>query len=220
MVAAIGVFLLAQGVFAPGAAAQTITATDAGYYNSLGIHDAANTNHITGVEPGLVYHGFLVFDIPAGAGFASVQLSIPTAGVDSGPNTLELYDVSTSAATVRAGAVAGPAGIAIHNDLGSGTLLGAAPGLTGSSVASVNLNAAGVAAVNAARGGPLVIGMRNGTVESAADFIFGVSAIGPIQLIATPLAPVPTLSEWAMILFGTGLAGVAGLMLWRRPRLA
>ena len=61
-------------------------------------------------------------------------------------------------------------------------------------------------------------GFRNTTVESTNDQIFGTSGGStPRELVLTvgPSA-VPTLSEWAMILFGLILAGGAALFVQRR----
>ena len=48
----------------------------------------------------------------------------------------------------------------------------------------------------------------NGTTQTASDYIF--------QVVQAPPTPVPTLSEWAMILLGLALACVAAFHLQRR----
>jgi hypothetical protein len=84
-----------------------------------------------------------------------------------------LYDVSTSAAALDGDS--GP-NAAIFNDLGTGTLYGSFAVTTGqaNSVVSFTLNAAGIAAINAAQGSLFSIG---GAAPTATDgqFIFGFS---------------------------------------------
>lgn len=48
---------------------------------------------------------------------------------------------------------------------------------------------------------------------------YNIQKESTLHLVLRPAA-IPTLSEWAMILFGAGLAGGAALMLQRRQRLA
>ncbi|WP_298163292.1 IPTL-CTERM sorting domain-containing protein [Brevundimonas sp.] len=49
---------------------------------------------------------------------------------------------------------------------------------------------------------------------------YGIRLNGPAAVVATSPTPVPTLSEWAMILFGTILAGGAALYIQRRRLIA
>jgi hypothetical protein len=81
---------------------------------------------------------------------------------NSGPGTVRpyvLWDVTTSQASLHAGDTGSAAGIAIYGDLGSGTTFGSVlPASLSTSPIVVPFNAAGIAALNAARGGPMSIG--------------------------------------------------------------
>lgn len=200
--------------------AQTLSSPLAGYYKSDGqtFGGSVGNNHTTGVFVRGRFRGYFIYSIPAGEPITSATLSVNTASVLSGPNTLEVYDVTTNPATV-AGMTTN---VAIYNDLGTGVLYGTAVATTGNQTLTVTLNAAAIAAINAARGGSFAIGFLNATDNSGGDDTIFLGSIDttPRDLVlsrAAP-APVPTMSEWAMILLGTILAGGAALYIQRQQR--
>jgi hypothetical protein len=209
---------------AGAAEAQTLTATAAGWmkldngeYSRNGIAPSANI--ITGADTGssLAWRSFVSFAVPASESpYGEVELQLGVSGVLSGPNTLEIFDVTTNVATDPVETV--------YADLGTGVSYGSAAGLNSNQTAMVVLNAQGLAAVNAARGGTVTFGLVNATISPGGeDTIFSSSGGStPRALVLTAPEPtsVPTLSEWAMILFGAMLASAAALVIQRRRLVA
>jgi hypothetical protein len=157
-----------------GAAGVTLDATDHGWYDDTGFHDTIEPNYFTGYCPASAcgtdreYRSFHVFDLSSvtdtvlGAVFRPYEPSDPPDVADGwfsddASETLAAFDVTTPVATVTAG---GSGLTAIFADLGSGTSFGSVVTTmadNGSSL-SVPLNAAGVAAINAAAGGSFALG--------------------------------------------------------------
>jgi hypothetical protein len=117
------------------ARADVINAIDSGWYAETGLHVATNDNYVVGDVSGLVRHNFFVFDLTAVVDDivgASVQLYNPDNALPGlrgyvspdATETFELYDVSTPIASLSASSAAGPAGVAIFDDLGTGTVFG------------------------------------------------------------------------------------------------
>jgi hypothetical protein len=210
---------LSLGV-ATTAAAQTQTAIAAGHVelvNGTRNGTAPNNNFVTGGAPGgPSYRSFISFSVPAGANYTAAELRLNASTVAGGPNDLEVFDVNTDVATDPVATV--------YNDLGSGVLFGTATGLTTGSSVVVLLNPQGIAAINAAGGGTITFGLINATQGGGADTIFGLSENStPRSLFLTaapPPAPVPTLSEWAMIVLALMLSGGATIYLQRRRQTA
>ncbi len=212
--------LVAVGLVAASpASAQTQTATQAGWVevngNSRnGIN--ANNNIITGVENAEDWRSFVTFAVPSTAqNYATAEIRLNASSVTGGPNTLEIFDVSTNVATDPVATV--------YADLGTGVSYGTATNLAGNSSVVVVLNSQGLAAINAAKGSTITFGMRNATLTTNPDFIFGSSGgSSPRSLVLTsvPVAPVPTMSEWAMILLGLMMACGAALLIQRRQTAA
>jgi hypothetical protein len=226
--AALGLLLAA----AAGVKADTITltATDSGWYDSTGFHDSTNKNYISG-SIGNTYHNYFVFgpiSIPAGQSIVSAQLSLsnpttPNAGY-SGPDgglTYSNFDVSTAIATLEASQTGRTD---IFNDLGSGVNFGntqVGPGNNTSGVVLVNLDAAAIAALNAAAGSSFAIG---GALSTTGDsqYIFGFTGgnggsgdVKQLILVTAPLATtVPEPST--LLLFGIATAGLTAYRSRRR----
>lgn len=175
----------------------------------------SNNNTYTGDISGDGYRSYISYAVPASAtAFTSAVIRVNTEGVNFGPNDLTLYDVSSDIATATAGV--------LYTDFGSGTVLGTITGLNTSNVTvDIPLNADGLAAVNAARGGEISFGVVVSSTAGSNYAVFSASS-GSTQreLILTPTAAlptsVPTMSEWAMILLGLGLAGGAALYIQSR----
>lgn len=209
-------------VVAGSASAQTtLTATNAGFIQSGVLYqNGATGNFFTGNTAGAQHRSFLSFAVPASTtAFTSVVLNLESGTVNSGPNDLEVYDVTSTIGTDPAATV--------FTDLGSGVLFGTATGLTSDTTFQITLNPAGVAAVNSARGSTISFGFLNppSTNTTGNDGVFALfGSTATRQLILTPTvtvpAPVPTMSEWAMILLGTIMAGGAALYVQRRQQSA
>lgn len=198
------------------ASAQTsVNPSDAGYISDGGVKELQGPtgNFFSGrTNGGIEYRGYLTYSVPTSATpYSSAVLNLNVRDIVAGPNDLLVSDVTSNIATAP--------GTTVFADLGSGVSYGTVTGLnTTNATIQITLNAAGLSAVNAARGGSLSFGFRNTTVESTNDQIFGFSGGStPRQLILTAgPSTVPTLSEWAMILFGLTLAGGAALFIQRR----
>lgn len=176
---------------------------------------SANANNLTGDYRGSNYRGYISFAVPASASaFTSAVIRVDVGYILAGPNDLTVYDVSSDIATA--------AGSDLYADFGSGTIFGEITGLnTSNATVDITLNAAGLAAVNAARGGEISFGFTNDTIDQPNDGVFNNTyGYTQRQLILTPTAtapaPIPTMSEWAMILFGLSLAGGVALYIQRR----
>jgi hypothetical protein len=151
--------------------------------NSVVLNSDSNDNYIVDSEQ----RNFFSFDLSSACQASGVTLQL-TRFDQFGTLTYSLFDVSTAAATLNTNDGASPT---IFEDLGSGTSFGSFPVAAGAEtdVLSFTLNAAGVAAFNAARGGFFSIG---GSVAGASGYLFGFSgppASGTQQLVVTCAAP-------------------------------
>lgn len=151
----------------------TIQAIDTGWYDSFGFHGPTNTNYFVGqLDATRQLRDFFAFNTSSLQGtILSAQLqAFNPGGVNAGylspdpTETLELFDVSTPISNL----VAGGSGLtAIYDDLGTGTSFGTrvVSAADNGTLISMNLNAAGLAALGAA-GGQFAIG---GTLTTIAD---------------------------------------------------
>ncbi len=161
-----------------GSATLTLNWTDSGWWNSTGSHDAGNKNYVSGQISGNQYHDYFVFDLSGvnqAITGATLQLTNPPGGYSSPDptETYSLFDVSTPVAALRD---SGSGQTGIFSDLGSGVSFGSqtVSAANNNSTVSVALNAAGVAALNAARGGLAAVGGAVTTLSGQADqFVFG-----------------------------------------------
>jgi hypothetical protein len=145
-------FSTAQSPFSPDRLNQ-------GWWSSEGEpHSSENDNYGVGQigrAPGLLVRNFFTFDL-SGACEANVVVLRLTRFDQPEGVTYQLVDVTTPADELNG---SGP-GVAIYDDLGTGTAYGSFDVFPGSEddVLSFRLNEAGVAAYNAARGGFFSIG--------------------------------------------------------------
>jgi hypothetical protein len=158
----------------------SITSSDTGWWSTGDTSDNSNTNYVTGKIGAYLYNDFFVFPLSGLSSITSATLSLD-GWLISGTLTYRMYDVTTPIATLED--VAANPNTAIYNDLGSGVYYGGGAVTDGESYTTINfmLNAAGIAAMNAA--------IANG----ATSFAIG----GTVNAIATPEP-----STWAMMLVG------------------
>jgi hypothetical protein len=144
---------------------QTIDAIDSGWIQSTGTHTTTNNNYIVGISGG-EFRNYATFNlsaaIPAILG-AELRLLNPATGyISADPTeTYTLFDVSATAAALDANRVAGDlTGIGIFNDLGSGTIYGTrvVSAADNNTTVAITLNAAALAALNAAIGSTFSLG--------------------------------------------------------------
>ncbi len=147
--------------------------TMTGWYDHSGFHDASNPDYIVGLCGSSdscnggddVFNNFFVFNVPSGTyTSATISAYLPNPGnglsafyCNCTSLTYQLWDVSTPAGQVMA---SNNGRIDIYNDLGSGILFGnvVVTAADQGTQILINLNAAGVASVNAAAGNLWVVG--------------------------------------------------------------
>lgn len=156
-------------LFAVPAASITLTPTDRGWFRSDGLHTAGQNNTFTGTFGGNSYRSFYSFDVNNVGGNwsqATLNLTVDLYYNGDASETVQVFAVSSPAATVSAGHTIGSgSGLAVYNDLGSGVSYGTATvtnGNVGGTVSFV-LNAAAIADINAARGGQWIFALVHTT---------------------------------------------------------
>jgi hypothetical protein len=223
----LGLTLLGMLLAPAVARADVINAIDSGWYSEAGAHTAQNQNYLTGDLSGSGRRSFFVFDLTAVANEivnASVQLYNPDNALPAlrgyvspdATETFRLYDVSTPVASLTASSAAGPAGVAVFDDLGSGSVFGervVSVADNGTTV-SVALNADGLAALNAARGGLFALGGALTSLGAFGDeYVFGFSvALDNPDIRRLEFRTIEAVPEPATI----ALLGLAGVFAARR----
>jgi hypothetical protein len=170
-------FTTSQSAFDPGARNQ-------GWWSPTFFNVDSNDNYFVG-EAGAL-RNFFTFDLSSACPASSVTLQL-TRFEQTGPLPYSLFDVTTPASTLNANDATSQA---IYDDLGSGTSFGTFPVADGAQadVLSFQLNPAGVAAFNAARGGFFSIGGSTPANEAGHIYAFsGPGAGGTQQLVVTCL---------------------------------
>ena len=173
------------GMAASAAEAQVITrnTSDRGWYGVLGLHDSVNKNYNVGNFTADRYplRNFFVVNLSGVTDTilsARLLLQNPSDGFLSpeGTETYSLFDSTTPIAELSASQ---SNRTDIFADLGSGAVFGtivATSALNGSNV-SISLNAAGLASLNAARGGLWSVGGAittiNGAPGQSREYLFG-----------------------------------------------
>jgi RHS repeat-associated protein len=166
-----------------------LTATNSGWWDNTGYHSSTNPNYVVGTYNTTQYHNFLVFDLTGVTNHvtaASLQLTNPAGGyLGDATETYTLFDVSTPISSLTA---SGSGQVGIFNDLGSGTSYGSrvvSAAANGTTI-EIALNAAGVAAINAAAGGKIALGgALTGLQFTNPAQLFRSSGSGVKQLVLT-----------------------------------
>jgi hypothetical protein len=166
----------------------SIQATQTGWFNQEGTHEANNNNYFVGNFGGnFELRNFFSFD--ARGVFNTAWLEIgndPSSGFNPGAGTSvtwTLYDLATTIDTSLQ-----YSDVSIFNDLGTGTVYGSVTVSGPTSLVKVSLNNAGLAALNAA---------------ANAGTAFNVGG----SLSFSDVVPEP--ASWAMMIAGFGLVGAA-----------
>jgi hypothetical protein len=196
----------------------TLNAIDSGWYGAggslSGYNDPQNDNYIVGsAGQGLVeWRNFFVFDLGSvqqDIGAARLRLANPKS-IGLGEFDYRLYDVTSSIDQLRAG---GTNRLDIFSDLGSGnsyaTSLFNVTNPAGR-VVEIELNLAGLLALNAGRGGLFAIGGATipGPYSSVyqEEFLFDYTGT-PQDVRELQLTPVP--EPATLLCVATGAAGMA-----------
>src|SRR5262249_12747331 len=187
----------------------------------------ANTNtdvySVGRLSSGDVLRDFFTFNLASLTEQATGATLLLTRNLGSGnaTQTLNLFDVSTPAATLNANT---GTSATIFADLGSGTSYGTFT-VTNSGplteVLSFTLNAAAVADINAAAGGFFSIGGALDPITgTGAQVLFGASGgqRGTQQLVLTTGGGQGVPEPATIIVFGTGLASLAAAYRLKKPK--
>ena len=167
-----------------------------GWWSNGAAHDPGNSNYFTGFSGGPEYRSFFSFSLaglPANAKVTAATLNISqgTSGTThSGPlpASLQIFDVSTSAATLKQSPGSNSA---IFTDLGTGTSYGTMSVSTPSygAVFSAALNSAGVQAVDNEASSYFSVGLKL-SQQAATHYTFSGTGLGGTQqLVLTYVQP-------------------------------
>ena len=223
---AVGLVLLASTPV--GAAETVVNAVDQGWYaKDLGpnfadnVHTASNENTLTGRGTNSRdYRSFFVFDLsaetqPVVAAELRLELEQYSSGSASEPFTV--FDVAATAAQLNMDyGDDDPTGLAIYDDLGSGSIY-AAPTVTSSqqgSVIVIPLSAQALADLDSSLGADFAVGLDLDSPDDGGgvvEFIrFSLNdQPGTQQLVLTRASSVPALSPGGLALLGVLLVAAA-----------
>lgn len=180
---------LAGVLAASDASAETLASTASGNY---GTSTWGTFNLYTG-RPNETneLRGYTVFEVPAGAPIASAVLRMNSNNTWGPATPVLINQVTTDPALVAAG---GMPRSPIFDDLGDGAAYGSFLATANNQVLEATLNAAGVTAINAARGGRIAMGFRKTNFTAVLEYIFaGGAGATPNELVITRFA-IPIIS--------------------------
>ncbi|HET9218893.1 MAG TPA: PKD domain-containing protein, partial [Terriglobia bacterium] len=180
-----------------------INAADSGWIQANGTHTAPNNNYLVGFSTVFVtteYRNYFTFTLPAATptiASAELRLFNSTFGYTSPDpaETYTLYDVSATPAELDTTRPVGDVtGMQIHSDLGSGTIYGTrtVSATDNNTTVAIPLNAAAIAALNAAIGSTISIGGAITTLTTGiTQTMFGGTsgALGQVQLVLQSVSP-------------------------------
>ena len=159
-----------------------INSASRGWYDSTGLHDAANVNYVAGVQSGEFWHNYFTFNLPAiTSQLADAQLLLNSYDNVSpyGVETYQLNDVTNSISVLTNNA---SGATNIYADLGNGTVYGGRSVYVSESglISSIPLNGNFLAATLANSGGAIALGgaLTSLTPASTDEYLFGLSGNG------------------------------------------
>ena len=168
-----------------------ITPFDQGWWTDFGYNDPTNQNYFTGYVPDFgILRNFFAFDVPALGGqisTAEFQVSNPFYASSDPTENYVLYDVSTPITDLVGGAAGGRTDI--FDDLGTGQSYGSRvfSSADDGAIVTIGLDAAAIAAIQAAQGGQFALGGALTTIDVAGGqqsiFAFSGSPTDTRQLV-------------------------------------
>jgi hypothetical protein len=183
-----------------------------GWVNSNGGSNEATPlgNTYTGNDNDMRYNSYAAFFIPAGTTWQSATLSLsPSVYGDAPPSVIGLFDVEGGLQPLLN---TFHPGTDVFADLGSGTQYASAT--LYDSPASITLNGAALADINAVSGSYFVIGFTNQTLNAVPAeagnqgiYLGGIRSEPYIELTLSTVPAVPEPGTYAMLLAGLAVAG-------------
>ena len=218
------VIIVALGTDAALAASLTIPAAVRGTIRENGLHDGGNLSYTAGDVESSVNRDYFLFDLSSlrlapGDSIGSATLSVPTwAVVTPGPSeTVVFFELDTPRAILESDTAAfSPAGMALFEDAGTGPAYGSQQYTAADTGTTrlISLNAAALAAINAAVGrGDFSLGGSVTTLDiiNNFEFVYGASEQPtPAPTLILTLTTVPEPGSLVVI------ASSAALLLRRR----
>lgn len=197
---------LALGAFlAQPSLAGDITASGSGWCDNTSYCDNTDTNTISnnyaGLEWGSTYHDWFAVNLP-NVTITSASLSIWNEFPNENDDASSVYSLFAASGIDFGGLVSGSA-------LGAIALSDADTGV--SHYVTINLNQAGIAALNHAAGGSFLFGgavggFTGGNVNAAFGYTGGTPA-AYLTIGTAAAVPVPEPASWALMVLGFGAAG-------------
>lgn len=203
--------------------AQTVNATDRGFYNDGGLHIASNLSYLTGYGGDITYRSWFLFAVPTpgiGQQFINATLRILVNFYNSrdSSETYQVTDFTGSLSDLVAENGNGN-GVAIYNDLGPGGAVYGSHVISSAdrgTFVEIPLSSAALSDINAAAGSSFALGGYLSTLNFLAnnENVFGVSDSLPLsstQLILVQSVASPEPGSLALALLGVAGAG-SGLL--------
>ena len=208
IVGACAAVALAGASHAAGTTQLAVDSSNLGWYNSTGAHWYDNDNTLTGMFD-IEYRSFYEWTLPAFSGHvtgAHLEMALPySLGVLQGTQTGAMFDVAEGLVPYLTLVDGAGHGTSIFADLGSGTSYGNFTISESDDFTTfrIDLDAAAVGALDAAKGGTFAMGMRNTSLGTADNyFLFSSTSTRGEQTLVLDVMPVPEAPSYATMLLG------------------